>query len=98
MVIRRTKPRNIRDVIREVLKENHLDKGLQEQELIRRWYEITGRMIANATKTIYIRDRKLFVNIHSAVIRNEISLIKDGLITELNQAYEEPVIDDIILK
>jgi len=98
MVIRRSKTRNISEIIREVLKENHLDKGLQEQEIIKRWHEITGQMIARATKSIYIRDQKLFVHVQSAVIRNEISFIKEGLIKELNSPYEEPLINDIILR
>ncbi|MCD6347157.1 MAG: DUF721 domain-containing protein [Bacteroidales bacterium] len=98
MVLRRTKTQNIADVIREVLKENHLDKGLREQELIRRWYEVTGKMISKSTTSIYIRDRKLIVTIQSAVIRHELSLIKEGLIMEMNTPYDEPVIIDIILK
>lgn len=98
MVIRRTKTQNIADVIREVLKENHLDKGLKEQELIRRWYEVTGKMISKSTKSIYIRDRKLIVDIQSSVIRHELSMIKEGLIMELNNPFDKPVIDDIILR
>lgn len=98
MVIRRTYTRSIKDVVSDYLKENELGGKLDEQEMIRLWYEITGKMVANATRSVSIRNRKMFVKIESSVIRNEISMIREGLIRELNSRFPEPLIDDIILK
>lgn len=98
MVIRRTYTRTIKDVVNDYLRENHLDSKLDEQEMIRLWYDITGKMVARATKSVTIRNRKMFVRIESSVIRNEISMIRDGLLKELNSRFNEPLIDDIILK
>lgn len=98
MVIRRTQTRTIKEVVRDYLRENQLDKKLDEQEMIRLWYDITGKMVARATRSVTIRNRKMFVRIESSVIRNEISMIRDGLIKELNSKFNEPLIDEIILK
>lgn len=98
MVIRRSKTRNIAEIVREFLQENQLDTKLDEQEMIRLWYETTGRMVARATKSVEIRNRKMFVSIESSVIRNEISMIKTGLMQELNSRFAEPLIDDIVLR
>ena len=98
MVLRRTQTRSIKDIIQDVLKENNLDKGLKENELIRRWSDITGKMVAHSTKNIYIRDRRLYVTVQSAVIRNELSMIKEGLIRELNAPFEHNLIDDIVIR
>jgi len=98
MVIRRTNTRSIKNVVQDFLKENRLDKKLEEQEMMRLWYEITGKMVARATKSVVIKNRKMFVRIESSVIRNEISMIRDGLLHELNSRFSEPLIDEIILK
>ena len=98
MVIRRSQTRSIKDVLHDFLKENRLDRKLDEQEMIRLWYEITGKMVARATKSVYIKNRKMFVSIESSVIRNEISMIREGLLKELNSRFNEALIDEIILK
>ncbi|MCK5821611.1 MAG: DUF721 domain-containing protein [Bacteroidales bacterium] len=98
MVIRRTYTRSIKNVVQDFLKENQLDSKLEEQEMMRLWYEITGKMVARATKSVVINNRKMFVRIESSVIRNEISMIRDGLIQELNSRFSKPLIDEIILR
>ena len=98
MVIRRSNTQSIKDIISDYLKENNLDKRLDEQEMIRLWYEITGKMVARATKTVEIRNRKMFVKLSSSVVRNELSMIRDGLIRELNNHFDAPLIDDIVLR
>ncbi len=98
MVIRRTKTHSIKDVVHDFLRENRLDVKLEEQEMMRLWYEITGKMVARATKSVIIKNRKMFVHIESSVIRNEISMIRDGLIQELNSRFSKPLIDEIILR
>ncbi len=98
MVLRRTNIRSLKEVIQDVLKENKLDKGLKEQELMRQWSTITGKMVANSTKNIYIRNRVLYVYIQSAVIRNELSMIKEGLLEQLNAPFEDALIDEIVIR
>lgn len=97
MVIRRTYTQSIKSVVQDFLKENKLDTKLEEQELMRLWYEVTGKMVARATKSVAIKNRKLFIRIDSSVIRNEISMIRDGLLQELNSRFSEPLIDEIVL-
>ena len=98
MVIRRSNTQNIKDIIAAYLKENNLDRKLNEQQMIRLWYEVTGKMVARATKSVEIRNRKMIVELRSSVVRNELSMIRDGLISELNQRFDKPLIDDIIFR
>lgn len=98
MVIRRTQTRPIKDIIEEVLKASGIDQKLKERELIRQWDEVVGITIARSTESIYISDRKLIVKIRSSVIRNELTMIRDGLKMELNRRSGQSVIDEIIIK
>ena len=98
MVIRRTQSRPIKEIIEEVLKASGIDQKLKERELIRQWDEVVGITIARSTDSIYISDRKLIVKIRSSVIRNELTMIRDGLKMELNRQSGQVIIDEIIIK
>ena len=73
MVIRRTKTRSLKEVIKEFLHENKLDSKLKERELVNNWEDITGKMVARSTHSIYVKNRILFVEVRSSVIKNELS-------------------------
>lgn len=98
MVIRRTQSRPLRDIIEELLKTSGIDQKLKERDLIRQWDEVVGITIAKSTESIYITDRKLIVRIRSSVIRNELTMIRDGLMLELNRRIGQNLIDEIIIR
>ncbi len=98
MVIRRTQTRKLQDVIKEFLRENKLDTQLKERELIRNWEVVTGKMVANSTHSIYIRNRTLFVEVRSSVVKNELMMIREGLIQALNSRTGADLIDKIVIK
>lgn len=98
MVIRRTTTRSLQEIIKEFLRENRLDGKLMERELIRNWENVTGKMVARSTHNIYIKDRTLFVEIRSSVIKNELSMIREGLVKALNESVGQDLIDEIRIK
>lgn len=98
MVIRRTKTQKLQEVIQEFLHDNKLDVRLKERELIRNWEEVCGKMVARSTHNIYLRNRTLFVEVRSSVIKNELMMIRDGLIDALNSRTGANLIDKIVIK
>lgn len=98
MVIRRTKTQRLNEVIKEFLKENKLDTRLKERELIASWEEVTGKMVARSTHSIYIKNRTLYVEVRSSVVKNELAMIKEGLIKALNSRTGSDLIDDIVIR
>ena len=85
-------------LLQQFVKSNRLEKGLAEYRLKKSWNELLGVMVEKKTKSLQIRNRKLFVTLHSSVVRNELEMIKDTLITRLNEAAGMDVIDDIVLR
>jgi predicted nucleic acid-binding Zn ribbon protein len=98
MVLRRTDTRILKDIITEVLRENGLDQKLLERSVISQWDEMVGRNVARSTQSVYVRDRKLFVTVRSAIIRNELLMIRDGLVAEFNRRAGTPLIDEIVFR
>ena len=82
----------------QFVKSNKLERGLAEYRLINSWSDLLGITVAKTTKNLHLRNRKLFVTLHSSVVRNELEMIKDTLIGKLNEAAGMKVIDDIVLR
>lgn len=96
--MRRSKEQKIDELVKLVLKEQGLDVKLKELELIKTWEKVIGKNVANATTNLYVKNRKLFVHVRSSIVRNELMLIKSGLIQALNKEVREKIIDDIIVR
>ncbi|MBC7653163.1 MAG: DUF721 domain-containing protein, partial [Oligoflexus sp.] len=50
----------------------------------------------NRTKEIFIRDKKLFVRIESSVVKNELTIMRQQIITNLNEKAGVVVVREII--
>jgi predicted nucleic acid-binding Zn ribbon protein len=88
----------IDSLLDQFVKTHGLERGLAEYRLVKSWNDLLGVSIARKTKSIYIRNRTLFVILYSSVVRNELDMMKDTLLKRLNQAAGMKVIDHIVLK
>jgi len=94
----RKEVRKIDSLLQQFVRANGLERGLAEYRLMKSWKDLLGISVAKKTKSLRIQNRKLFVTLHSSVIRNELSMIKDSLIPKLNEAAGMDVIDDVVLR
>lgn len=92
------KTRPINELINQVLKQMGLEQKFKEYEVRQIWPEVVGQMIASRTKSLEVRDGRLFVTFTSAVVRNEIKMVKEGLAKALNDRVGAEVICEIIVK
>lgn len=74
-----------------------LRKKFSESSIINAWPEIIGRPIANRTQNIYIRDRKLFIKVESAVVKNELALMRKQIVGRVNEHVGQVVVEEIVL-
>ena len=86
------------EALQQYLKALQIDGKLKEVRLIRSWEDFVGRMVANATKEIYIKDKVLFVHLNSSVVRKELSMIKEEIIKRMNESAGERLIEKIVLR
>ncbi|MEN8156733.1 MAG: DUF721 domain-containing protein [Bacteroidota bacterium] len=90
--------KRIDSLLQQFVKSNRLEQGLAEYRLTKSWKELLGITVAKKTKSLQIRNRKLFVTLHSSVVRNELEMMKEPLIARLNEAAGMNVIDEIIFR
>lgn len=96
--MRKSNTQDIKEVITEYLKGLNIDQKIKEISVTRLWPEIMGKTIGKATKDIYIKDKKLIVELHSSVVRHELMMLKSGIIKAINDRVGENVINDLILR
>jgi len=88
----------IKDLIDKMLQSYGLDRKLAEKRLIGSWESVMGSMIAKHTKDIFIVKQQLFITLDSSALRNELSMAKSKIITMMNEAAGESVINEIVFK
>ncbi|CAH0180172.1 hypothetical protein SRABI27_01236 [Pedobacter sp. Bi27] len=86
----------VKDAISKMLDVYRLRRKFDETSILSIWPEIMGTAIANRTKQIYIHDKKLFLRIESSVIKNELVMVRQGIIQKLNEHAGAEVITDMI--
>ena len=82
--------------IREFFKAYHLDDKMNETRLIHSWEKVVGKLIANHTRDLKIRNKILFVSIDSPALRNELIYQKEKIMNSLNSEVNANVIVDIV--
>ena len=86
------------DVILQVLKEQHLDKPLNEKRLIDAWPLVLGENILKYTSGLSIKNRILYVNLTSSVLRHDLFLSREQIKNSLNKQVGVEVIVDIVFR
>ena len=95
--MRRQKTELLGDVISRVLKTQNLASKLYEMRVLDAWENVLGSPVVAYTKNKYIKNKVLYVQITSAVLRNELLMSRELLIKSLNREAGAEVIKDIFL-
>lgn len=90
--------KKIGSLLDDFVRKNNLEHGFAEYKISKGWNELLGKSVAMATKSLYIKERKLFVKLHSSVLRNELTMMKEDIILRLNEYAGSNVIDDVIIR
>lgn len=96
-MIRKTNDKSIKEALEQLLQVYKLRRKFDETSLIAAWPELMGSAIANRTKEIYIRDKKLFLRVESSVIKNELVMMRSQILDKMNERAGARVVEELIL-
>lgn len=94
----RKKEKKLNSLLDDFVRANNLSQGLAEYRVTKSWHSLLGISVSRATKSLYIKNRKLFVQLYSSVMRNELLLIKEDIIKRLNEEAGSEIIDDLVIR
>jgi predicted nucleic acid-binding Zn ribbon protein len=86
----------VKDAIGQLMAYYKLQTRYDETYLVAFWANMVGPQIASRTKKVFVKDGKLFVEITSAPMRNELVSAKGKLISLLNRDMGNTVIEDVV--
>lgn len=97
--MRKRNTESIGEVLKQYFEENpFFRRKLAESRAVTGWSKLLGPMIASYTSNIYYRNGILYVSLNSSVLRSELLMAKDRLITKLNEHAGIHIINDIVFR
>jgi predicted nucleic acid-binding Zn ribbon protein len=88
---------SIGSAIDSFLKENRLDKKIDSSTLLTCWKEIAGEMIQKHTTRLFLKDQKMYLQVDSAALKNELHFLQKQLIDNINQYFKKELVKELIL-
>ncbi len=88
----------LKQALEAMLQAYRLKPGYHLTRIRQVWPEIFGRTIAEHTQDLRIYDRKLFVTITSASLRQELSMGRRQLCERLNKELGEDFLTEVVFR
>lgn len=96
--MRKSNQQSIGEVLKEYLKQNKLGAKLHQAEIINNWESIVGKLFARHTKGMFFSEGKLFIELDSPSVRNELLMQRSVIIEKINTLAGEQLVTDLVLK
>ena len=88
----------LKKTIDQLLRAYGYQDQLDELEIVKIYEELVGKMFANHTQKIGFKNKKLYVKLDSASLKQELSYVKEGLVEKINRKLGRRVVEQIIIK
>lgn len=85
-------------ILKEFIKEEQLEDGLNRVRLFNVWNLIVGEVGARATTNKFFRDGILYCTINSSIIRTQLYYRKEDIVAQMNKMLNGDIVKKLILK
>jgi predicted nucleic acid-binding Zn ribbon protein len=92
----RTSEISIKDALDKLLHAYKLKSKVQEAQLVNAWERIMGKMIERHTRDLYIKNKKLYIKLDSAVVRQELTYARSKVLERVNEELGQGMVEDIV--
>ncbi len=88
---------SIKDLMKDVIKENNLTKGMQKMDVREVWEKLMGNGVMSYTVSVELQNKTLIVKLKSSVLREELSYGKEKIIAMINEELGEELVKKLML-
>lgn len=89
---------SIGDVLKEIIQVNKLQPGMDQISVKEAWVALMGNGVNSYTKNVVLKGSTLYVELTSAVLREELSYGKDKIIKMINDELRRDIITSVVLR
>ncbi|MCF2487049.1 DUF721 domain-containing protein [Dyadobacter sp. CY347] len=86
----------LKDAIDQMLDKYRLRNRFDQSYVVAHWEKIMGSAIATRTKTVYIKEKTLFLQIESAPLRDELFRAKAKIIELINREMGSELLEEVV--
>jgi len=97
MVKRQNEFQSIQDLMKDVIKENKLTKGMHQLSMKEAWANLMGNGVVSNTDKVELQGKTLIVKLKSSVLREELSYGKEKILKMMNEELGEILISKVLL-
>ena len=80
----------------DLLEAYRIQNKFDATRLTSSWERLMGSPIAKRTKRVFVKDRKLFVELSSAPLKHELTLSKRMILDIFDREFGQNLLDDIV--
>lgn len=89
---------SVGDVLKQFMQENKLQPGMDKIDVRDAWKNLMGNGVNNYTREIMLKGTTLYVELTSAVLREELSFGKAKIVKMINEELKREVVKDVVLR
>lgn len=89
---------SVSDVLKQFVESNNLQKGIDKVDVRDAWKNLMGNGVNNYTREIMLKGTTLYVELTSAVLREELSYGKEKIVKMINEEMGREVIKEVVLR
>jgi predicted nucleic acid-binding Zn ribbon protein len=93
-----TSPQPLGDILQQIIDRMGLREQLDAVRAVETWAHIAGPKINATTERVWVKERKLFVQLRSAAWRQQLHLQRRDWLKKLNAELEDAVVDEIVFR
>jgi len=85
-----------KEAIHDLLSTYSLKEKFDQAQLMAYWEKWMGKTIAERTIKLFIKKKKLYIQLSSAALKHTLVSSKEKMIERVNQDFEVPIIEDVV--
>ena len=89
---------SISEILKEIIENNKLQTGIDDVLVKDAWKAMMGNGVNSYTRNILFKNGTLYVELTSSVLREELALGKQKIITILNEELRRDLVKNVVLR
>ncbi|KAF2509263.1 MULTISPECIES: DUF721 domain-containing protein [Flavobacterium] len=85
-------------VLKQIIQTNKLQSGMDEIDVRDAWKQLMGSGVNTYTRNVVLKGSTLYVELGSAVLREELSHGKSKIVKMINEELGRDVVKDVVLR
>ena len=89
---------SIGDVLKQIIQVNKLQSGMDQVSVKDAWVSLMGNGVNSYTKNVVLKGSTLYVELTSAVLREELTHGKSKIIAMINEELRRDIVKEVVLR